>query len=92
MKKEWVPANSLQSCPTLCDPMNYSPLGSSIHGILQARILERVAIPFSKECSPDPGIKHMSPSSPAWAGGFFTTRATWQGCQCRRRKIPGQFA
>ena len=31
-----------QSCPTLCDPMDCSPLGSSVHGILQARILERV--------------------------------------------------
>ena len=37
-----------QSCPTLCDPLNCSPLGASIHGILQARILEWVAIPFSK--------------------------------------------
>ena len=37
-----------QSCPTLCNPMNYSPPGSSVHGILQARILEWVAIPFSK--------------------------------------------
>ena len=35
-----VPAKSLQSCPTLCDPMGRSPAGSSIHGILQARILE----------------------------------------------------
>ena len=35
-----------QSCLTLCDPVNYSPLGSSVHGILQARILEWVAIPF----------------------------------------------
>ena len=33
-----------QSCPTLCDPMDYSPSGSSVHGILQARILEWVAI------------------------------------------------
>ena len=33
-------AKSLQSCPTLCDPMNYGPPGSSVHGILQARILE----------------------------------------------------
>ena len=40
-----------QSCPTLCDPMNYSPPGSSVHGILQARILERVAIPFSRGSS-----------------------------------------
>ena len=40
-----------QSCPTLCDPMNYSPLGSSVHGILQARVLEWVAIPFSRGSS-----------------------------------------
>ena len=33
-------ANSLQSCPTLCDPLDYSPPGSSVHGILQARILK----------------------------------------------------
>ena len=37
-----------QSCLTLCDPMDCSPPGSSAPGILQARILERVAIPFSK--------------------------------------------
>jgi len=36
-----------QLCPTLCDPMNSSLLGSSVHGLLQARILEWVAIPFS---------------------------------------------
>ena len=36
-----------QSCPTLCDPMDCSPPGSSVHGILQARILEWVAISFS---------------------------------------------
>ena len=35
-----------QSCPTLCDPMDYSPSGSSVHGILQARIPEWLAIPF----------------------------------------------
>ena len=33
-------AKSLQPCPTLCDPMDYSPPGFSVHGILQARILE----------------------------------------------------
>ena len=37
-----------QSCPTLCDPMDCSPPGSSIHGILQARILEWGAISFSR--------------------------------------------
>ena len=36
-----------QSCPTLCDPRDGSPLGSSVHGILQARVLEWVAISFS---------------------------------------------
>ena len=41
-------AKLLQSCPTLCNPRDCSPPGSSIHGILQARILEWVAISFSK--------------------------------------------
>ena len=40
-------AKSLQSCPTLCDPVDSSPPGSSVHRILQARILEWVAISFS---------------------------------------------
>ena len=40
-------AKSLQLCPTLCDPIDSSPLGSSIHGIFQARVLEWVAIAFS---------------------------------------------
>ena len=40
-------AKSLSSCPTLCDPIDGSPLGSSVPGILQARILEWVAISFS---------------------------------------------
>ena len=40
-------AKSLQSCPTLCDPIDGSPPGSPIHGILQARTLEWVAISFS---------------------------------------------
>ena len=40
-----------QSCPTLCDPMDCSPPGSSIHGIFQARILEWVAILFSRGSS-----------------------------------------
>ena len=38
-------------CPTLCDPLDCSPSGSSVHGILQARILEWVAILFSKVSS-----------------------------------------
>ena len=38
----------LQSCPTLCDPIDGSPLGSSVHGIFQARVLECGAIAFSE--------------------------------------------
>ena len=41
-------AKSLQSCPTLYDPMDCSPPGPSVHGILQASVLEWVAIPFSR--------------------------------------------
>ena len=40
-----------QSCPTLCDPMDCSLSGSSVHGILQAGILECVAMPFSRRSS-----------------------------------------
>ena len=43
-------AKSLQSCPTLCDPIDGSPLGSPVPGILQARTLECVTIYFSNEC------------------------------------------
>ena len=44
-----VHAKSLQSCPALCNPMDHSPSGSSVHGISQARILELDAIPFSRD-------------------------------------------
>ena len=44
-------AKSLQSCSTLCDPIDSSPPGSSVPGILQARILEWVAISFSNACT-----------------------------------------
>ena len=47
MKRE-VKVLAPQSCPTLFDPMDCSPPGSSIYGVLQARILEWVAIPFSR--------------------------------------------
>ena len=43
-------AKSLQSCQTLCDPIDGCPLGSPVPGILQARILEWVAISFSNVC------------------------------------------
>ena len=57
-----------QSCLTFCDPMGCSQTGSSVHGILQARILEWVAIPFSRDLT-DTGIE---PRSPALSGKFFT--------------------
>ena len=45
---EWVINKDGQSCLTLCNPMDCSPLGPSVHAILQARMLEWVAIPFSR--------------------------------------------
>ena len=49
-----------QSCPTLCNTMDCSPLGSSVHKILQARILERIAIPFSRGSSRPRDQIHIS--------------------------------
>ena len=59
-------------CLTLCDSMNYSPPGSPVHGIFQARILERLPGPPAGDF-PYQGIKPESLASPALAGGFFTT-------------------
>ena len=70
-------AKLLQSCLTLCDPMDCSLPGSSVHWILQARILQWVAMPFSRDL-PDPGIEPMSLMSPSLSGGFFTTSAIWE--------------
>src|SRR5574342_240891 len=61
-----------QSCPTLCDPMGCSPPGSSVHGILQARILEWVAIPFSRGSSSPRDQTQVSCVS-CIEGRFFTT-------------------
>ena len=53
-------AKSLQSCPTLCDGIDSSPPGSSVHGILQTRILEWVASPFSNACMHACMLSHFS--------------------------------
>ena len=45
-------ALSLQLCPTLCNPMDCSPPGSSVHGILQVRVLEWAAMPSTRGSSP----------------------------------------
>ena len=59
-----------KSCPILCDPMDYSLPGSSVHGILQARILQWVAIPSSRGSSRDwTQVSHT-------VGGFFNSWAT----------------
>ena len=66
-----------KSCPTLSNPMDCSPPGSAVHGISQARILEWVAISFSRG-SLQPGIKPVSLASPALAGRVFTSSTSWE--------------
>ena len=61
-----------QLCPTLCDPMDDSPPGSSVYGISQARILEWVAIPFSRGSSLPRDWTQVS----CFAGRIFTIWAT----------------
>ena len=61
-----------QLCPTLCDPMDCSPPGSSVHGILQARILEWAAVSRGSSRSRDrTQVSHV-------AGGFFTIWTTME--------------
>ena len=59
-------------CPTLCDPLDCSPPGSSVHGILQARILEWIAMPSSRGFSQPRDLTCVS----CIAGGFFTSWPT----------------
>ena len=68
---------SLQLCPTLCDPMDCSLPGSSVHEILQARTLEWIAMPSSRGSSLPPGIEPTSLLSPALAGGFNMQLSKW---------------
>ena len=70
-------AKLFQSCPILCDPMDCTPPDSSVHGICHAGILQWVAVPSSRGSS-NPGIKPLALMSPALAGRFFTTSATWE--------------
>ena len=65
----YVCAQSLQLCPTLCNAMDCSPPGSSVHGILQIRILEWVAVPSFRGSSQARDWTHVS----SITGGFFTT-------------------
>ena len=77
---------SLQSCPILCDPMDCSPPGSSVHGVLQAKMLEWVAISSSRGFS-QPRNQTLSLTSPAMAGEFFTTSTTWETPSKKKKAI-----
>ena len=70
-------AKSPLLCLTLCDPMDCSPPGSSVHGISQARFGSGLPCPPPGEL-PNPGIKSLSLTSPALVSMFFTTSATWE--------------
>ena len=74
----------------LCDPMDCSPTGSSVHGLLQARILEWVAMPSSRGSSQTRDQSQVS----RIAGGFFTVGATREGITRMHiaRKSGNQFA
>jgi len=61
-------------CLTLGDPVDCGPPGSSVHEIFQARILEWVAISYSRGSSD----AEIEPAFPALAGRFFITTATWE--------------
>ena len=82
-------AKSLQSCPTLCDPIDGSPPGFPVPRILQARILEWVAISFSNAWKWKVKVKSLSrvrPSATPWTAAFqapssmgFSRQEYWSG-------------
>ena len=74
MLSHLVKVKVAQSCPALCNSMDYSLPSSSVDGILQARILEWVAFPFSRGSSQPRDQTQVSHI----AGGFFTSWATWE--------------
>ena len=67
-------AQLFQVCLILCDAIDWTHQSPLVHGILQARILEWIAVPSTKDL-PKSGTEHMSPLS-CIAGGFFTHLAT----------------
>ena len=86
-------AKSLQSCPTLCDPIDSSPLGSPVPGILQARTLEWVAISFSNAGKWKVKVKSLSRVQllvTPWTTAYqappkkwdFPGKSTGVGCHC----------
>ena len=84
----------MKSCVTLCDPMDSSPTGSSVHGILQVRILEWVAISFSRESSPSrfqTWVSHIVGRLPSEPAGKLMFSSVAQSCLCNpvNRSTPG---
>ena len=73
-----VCAKLLQLCLTLYNPMDCSPPGSTVHGILQARILDTGLLCPCPGDLPNPGIKPSSLMSPALASRFFATSSSWE--------------
>ena len=70
-------AKLLQSFPTLCDPVDCSPPGSSVHEILQARIRSGLPCPPPGN-PPNTGMESASLASPALASRFFPSGTTWE--------------
>ena len=80
---------SLQSCSTLCDPVDCSPWGSSVNGE-SPEYWSGLPCP-SPGTLPDPGIESVSLTSPVLASGFFTTSATRMQSQFHGRKYGPKF-
>ena len=72
---------SLFSHVRLCNPIDCSPPGFFVHGILQTRIRSGLPCPYPGDL-PNPGIEPSSLTSPEMAGRFFTTSATWEASVC----------
>ena len=94
----WIntgPAKSLQSCPTLCNPIDGSPPGSTVPGVFQARTLERVAISFSSAWKWKGKVKWLSRVrllATPWSAAYqappsvgFSRQEYWTGCHCLLR-------
>ena len=71
-------ARSLQLCPTLCDPMDCSLPSSSVHGDSPGKSTGVGCHALTPGDLPHPGIEPVFLMSPALAGGFFTTSASWE--------------
>ena len=69
-----------QPCLTLCDPMDCSFPGSSVHGIFRQKYWSRLPFPTPGDL-PSPGIEPTTLEPPELAGRFFTTSATWEASQ-----------